>query len=218
MLLKTTLHIGLLFTFSFTFSQSKTNLLPSLNGGYNIGRNDGRSIDPFTNDFINQELIFSNAQLNIDATVFNGFRLLNTLKQERLNKLASEMEIEEAKQTLILNVTLAYLQVLNSQDVLELAKQQIETTNKQLKIQEALFIEEVGNPADFYDLKGQKSIDETAILISENALKNAQLNLIQLLNSKSDITINAKDILLDFENYDLSSEDVLSLELVVVKS
>jgi len=111
MLLKTTLHIGFLFIFSFVFSQSKTvksytleeciaiaiennldlkssvlnansanvnfkqsktNLLPSLNGSYNIGRNDGRSIDPFTNDFINQELIFSNAQLNIDATVFNG--------------------------------------------------------------------------------------------------------------------------------------------------
>jgi len=33
------------------YRQSKTNLLPSLNGNYNIGVNNGRSIDPFTNDY-----------------------------------------------------------------------------------------------------------------------------------------------------------------------
>ena len=35
------------------YNQSKANLLPSLNGSYNLGINNGRSIDPFTNDFIN---------------------------------------------------------------------------------------------------------------------------------------------------------------------
>ena len=40
------------------FKQSKANLLPSVNGSYNVGVNNGRSIDPFTNDFINQRLTF----------------------------------------------------------------------------------------------------------------------------------------------------------------
>ena len=197
-------------TAKVNFKQSKGNMLPSLNGNYNIGINNGRSIDPFTNDFINQELTFSNAQLNLDATIFNGFRLLNTAKQQRLNKQASEMEIEEAKQTLILNVTLAYLQVLNRRDVLELAKKRIETTKKQYKRQEDLFNEEVGNPADFADIKGQETIDETNVLVSESALKSAKLNLMQLLNLKTDIDIETTDILLDFESYNLSSEEVFN--------
>ena len=44
-------------------------------------------------------------------TVFNGFRLLNSAKQNRLNREASELEKEAAQQDLVLNVTLAYLQV-----------------------------------------------------------------------------------------------------------
>ncbi|GAA0730125.1 TolC family protein [Aquimarina litoralis] len=188
--------------------QAKANILPSLNGNYNIGVNNGRSIDPFTNDFINQELTFSNARLNLDATIFNGFRILNTVKQQRYNRLASEMEIEEAKQTLILNVTLAYLQVLNQTDVLTLAKDRLIVTNKQLKQQEDLYNEEFGNPADFADIKGQKTIDETNILIAESSLNNAKLSLAQLLNTDADITADKASILLDFKEYTLSSEDV----------
>lgn len=197
-------------TAKINFQQSKANILPALNGNYNIGVNNGRSIDPFTNDFINQELTFSNARLNLDATIFNGFRLLNTVKQQRLNKQASEMEIEDAKQTLALNVTLTYLQVLNARDVLELAKKRIEATNVQLKRQEDLYNEEVGNPADYADIKGQKTIDETSILMAESAFKNAKLSLIQLLNLDSDIDIQTESILLDFELYLLSSEDVFN--------
>ena len=48
--------------------QSKANMLPSINGNFNLGVNDGRSIDPFTNDFINQELTFSNMGAFIPQT------------------------------------------------------------------------------------------------------------------------------------------------------
>ncbi len=190
--------------------QAKANILPSLNGNYNIGVNNGRSIDPFTNDFINQELTFSNARLNLDATIFNGFRLLNTVRQQRLNRQASEMEIEEAKQTLILNVTLAYLQVLNRTDVLALAKARLIATDKQLKQQEDLYNEEVGNPADYADIKGQKTIDETNILTAESDLNNAKLSLSRLMNTHKNYTVDKASILLDFEEYMLSSDDVFN--------
>jgi outer membrane protein len=190
------------------FKQSKANLLPSLNGAYNIGVNNGRSIDPFTNSYINQELTFSNANLSLDATIFNGFRLLNSVKQNKLNKQASDMEIEEAKQNLILRVTLAYLQVLNNRDLLELAKRRLVATNEQLKRQEDLYNEEVGNPADYADIVGQKSIDETNILSSESALNNSKLNLVRLLNLEDELSIDTKDLLMSLDGYQYSSEEV----------
>lgn len=200
-------------TATINFSQSKTNILPTLNSNYNLGINNGRSIDPFTNDFIDQKLTFSTAALSLNMTIFNGFRLLNTVKQQRLNKQASEMEIEEAKQTLMLQVTLAYLQVLNSKDVLELAKKNKEATVKQYKRQEDLFNEQIGNPADLADVKGQKAIDETAILVAKSSLQNAKLDLIQLLNLKTIIDIETVGVLMDFEEYILSSEKVFAKAL-----
>lgn len=190
------------------YQQSKANLLPSLNGNFNLGMNDGRSIDPFTNDFINQELTFSNMGLSLDATIFNGFRLLNTAKQNRLNKMASEFEIEAAKQDLILNVTLAYLRVLNASDVLELTKARLETTQQQLKIQKEFFDNESGNPADYADVLGQIASDETSLLLAESSLNSAKLNLAQLLNADEVLNVNREGLILDFEFYRFSADEV----------
>ncbi|MDG5492735.1 TolC family protein [Psychroserpens sp. SPM9] len=195
-------------TEKINFQQSKANLLPSINGNFNLGVNTGRSIDPFTNDFVNQEFTFSNAGLNLDATIFNGFRLINTAKQNRLNTLAAEMEREAAQQDLILNVTLAYLQVLNSRDNLQLAKQRLETTNKQLSIQKEFYENESGNPADYTDIVAQKTIDETSIIVAESALNNAKLNLVRLLNLNDELHLEAKDLMLDMTLYQWSADEV----------
>lgn len=195
------------------YQQSKANLLPSINGNFNLGINSGRSIDPFTNDFINQELTFSNMGLNLDMTIFNGFRLLNTAKQNRLNKKASDMETEAAQQDLILNVTLAYLQVLNARDVLGLAKARLETTKQQLKIQKGFYENESGNPADYADILGQVANDETSILMSESSFNNAKLNLSRLLNLEKGVNIDTDGFILDFEIYNLSAEEVYTESL-----
>ena len=131
------------------FRQSKNALLPTLNGNYNIGKTNGRSIDPFTNSYINEELTFSNAGLRLGAVVFNGFQLINRWKQQKLNLRASEMEKEDAKYNLILNVTLTYLQVMNTKDLYVLAQNRLETTNEQLKRLRSMFEEEMGNPSEY---------------------------------------------------------------------
>ncbi|WP_299767245.1 TolC family protein [uncultured Dokdonia sp.] len=188
--------------------QSKAELLPSINGNFNLGVNTGRSIDPFTNDFINQELTFSNAGLSINATVFNGFRLINTTKQNRLNRKASEMELEATKQDITLRVTLGYLQVLNSKAILELAEARLKVTQQQLKIQEDFYKNESGNPADYTDILGQVASDETNIVIARNSWNSARLNLMQLLNVKDMIALDTKDFMLAIKAYDLSADTV----------
>ncbi|MBU3009834.1 TolC family protein [Polaribacter vadi] len=192
------------------YQQSKANLLPNVNANYNLGINNGRSIDPFTNDFINQQLTFSNASLSLNATVFNGFRLLNTLKQQRLNTQAANLEVEQEEQNLILSVTLAYLQVLNSKDLLALNKQRLIATNKQLKIQKDLFDEGRENPADYTDLLGQKSSDETNILSAEIALNNAKLSLTSLLNLQVKMDVSGDTFLLSLDKYKFTPNQVFN--------
>ncbi len=191
------------------FRGAKADLLPNLNANYNIGVSNGRSIDPFTNAYINRELTFSNAGLNLDAVVFNGFQLLNRIKQNKLALKASQFEVEEAKQNLILNVTLAYLRVLNNRDLVTLAENRLGTTREQVNRLETLYNEEVGNPANFTDIQGQFALERTGLIQAENALNESVLDLAQLLNLEADITLKGISMLVDLEPYPYSPEQIM---------
>jgi len=168
-------------TAAINYNQVRLDMIPSLNANYNIGINNGRSIDPFSNDYVNQELTFSNAALSLNATLFNGFRMLNTIKQYRFSLAASEMEVEEAKQHLILDVTLRYIQILNAKELVALAKSRVETTKTQLKRLETHYKLGDGNPIDYTDMKGQYALDQMSVINSENNFKTALLALFKLL-------------------------------------
>lgn len=194
------------------FKQSKAALFPTLNANYNLGVSNGRSIDPYTNDYVDQELTFSNAGLNLNFTVFNGFKLLNSIRQRKYSFNASEMEMEEQRQNLILDVTLTYLQILNNKDLFKLAKSRLETTKDQLKRLKSLYEEEIGNPADYTDMQGQLALDMTSVINAENSLKEAKLNLFQLLNSesKADAEFVAIDVMDNIKEYPYTSDEVFS--------
>lgn len=198
---------------SINFKQDKNALLPSINGNYNIGLNQGRSIDPFTNDFVNEEFTFSSAGLRLGTTIFNGFNLINSLKQSQLNLKASQMEIEAAKQDLILNVTLTYLQVLNAKELLKLSKVSVASTQEQLKRLKSLFDAESGNPASYRDLQGQFASDKSALINNENALALALIDLNRLVNPEKEIGSNIKEILINDFNYRYNSQDIYQQSL-----
>jgi len=195
-------------TADVNFRQSKNALLPSINGNYNIGSTGGRSIDPFTNSYINEQLTFSNANLRLDAVVFNGFRLINNWKQQKLNLMAAEMEKEETKQDLILAVTLAYLNVMNNRDLLNLAENRITSTDEQLLRLKSMFDREMGNPSEYRDFQGLKANDESNLFDAQNNYLDAKLRLMQILNTSEDFDVVAIDIPIDFAEFQDSLEKV----------
>lgn len=170
-----------------TQRQRANDLLPSLNGNFNLGLSRGRSIDPFTNDFVNEELRFSNAGLQLNATVFNGFRLINTWKQSKLNFRASALELAQARQATQVEVALAYLQVLTAKDVIELTQNSIKTSKAQLMRLKTLYDAGSGDLIAYSDLQGQLALDQTALVNVENDLKNAEMALNTLLNTTTPI-------------------------------
>ena len=194
------------------YKQSVNQLLPNINANYNIGVNDGRSIDPFTNSYINQELTFSTLGVNLNATIFSGFKVLNSIKQSKFNMKASEMELEEAKQDLILQVTIGYIQILNSRDVLALSKSRLTTTEAQLKRLKTNYDEGAGNPVDYTDMQGQYAMEKINVANAENNFKATVLNFKTLLNLELDGQRDFENIseLLTSETYNLSATDVFN--------
>ncbi len=160
---------------------AKANLLPNLNGIINHGINRGRSIDPFSNSFVNQKITYGSYGLGSDVVLFNGLTLQHAIKQNRFAYDAAKMDVQQAKDNLTLAVIVAYLQVLSNEEQVELTKKQLSVTQLQLERLEKLNEEGAINPPQVYDLKGQLKEAELNLVTSKNAVASSKLLLTQLM-------------------------------------
>ncbi|HEX2682763.1 MAG TPA: TolC family protein, partial [Ferruginibacter sp.] len=181
------------------YDQAKFDRLPNVSADVNYGINSGRSIDPYTNAYSNQNLSSSNAALTASVPVFRGLQIQNNIKQTSLTYQATKMELQQQKDNLILNVILAFLQVINDEDVLALTKKQIDVTSKQVERLDQLNKEGAIAPATFYDMKGQYATDQLAVLNSARSLEMSKLGLAQFMNIPY-----SKDMQVDREGTDLT--------------
>ena len=164
------------------WKQSKLNLLPDLNASLSQGINQGRSIDPFTNAYINQQVGFGSYGLNSSVVLFNGLSQQKSIRQYALSYEAAKLDLQQAKDNLILNVILAYLQVLSNNELVNLATSQAGVSKNQLDRLQILDKEGAVSPYLVSDIKGQYMDDELSVLNNKNALENAKLALSQLMN------------------------------------
>ena len=74
---------------SDAYSYSKKNIYPTVSGNFSQGMNGGRSIDPFTNSFIQRSISSNSIGVGTNLTIFNGFALKN---QIALNKNGFDTE------------------------------------------------------------------------------------------------------------------------------
>jgi outer membrane protein len=203
--------------------QAKGNLLPDLFGNFNHGMNEGRSIDPFTNSYVNQQINFANYSLSSSVVLFNGLQLRNLVKQSSLVYEANKMDVQQIKDNVMLNVILAYVQVLNNQELVQQARNQAEVTRRQVERLRILNESGAVPPAQFYDLKGQLANDELGIVNSRNALNNAQLSLAQLMNvaymeNLELAPITADTLALQYGKDPVSLYDIAYKQLAIIKA
>jgi len=169
-------------TDEINWKQAKLNLLPDLSASASHGINTGRSIDPFTNTYLNQNSNYASYGVNSNVILFNGLSLQNIIKQNKLTYEASKMTLQQRKDNLTLNIILAYLQVLNSEDILTQNSTQMEFTKKQVERLEILNKEDAIAPSLLYDLKGQFAAEQLNIISAQNGIETAKINLCQLMN------------------------------------
>lgn len=181
--------------------QSRMNRLPNVSASLNYGINNGRSIDPYTNSYINQQLSSSNSTLTASIPVFKGFQMQNSIQQASYTYQASKMELQQEKDNLTLNVILAFLQWMNDEDVLALTKKQAAVTEKQVERLELLNGEGALAPAVLYDMKGQYASDQLVLINAGRALEMSKLTLAQYMNVPYD-----RNMQIDREGFDMKME------------
>ena len=174
--------------------QSKWQRWPNLGFNASQGFSFGRNIDPFTNQFVQRNISFNNFGLNAGATLYNGLQLQNSVKQNDLTLQASEKDLAATRNDIMLNVALAYLNILSNRELIEVARQQGAATQLQLDRTQRLV--DAGSLAEsqLFDLRAQLANDELSLVNAENNLESSKLQLKQLMNLPGSETIDVQTI------------------------
>ncbi len=168
-----------------TLTQSKAELLPSLNANASHTYNIGRTVDRFTNQFADAQVLSQNFGLSTDVNLFSGFQNINSIQQNKFAYLAGKYDVEKMKNDVSLNIATAYLQILYSMELVDNAKNQMGITSAQADRTKILV--EAGSIARgmLLDIQSQLALEELTVTNAQNQLDIAYLNLAQLLNMPS---------------------------------
>lgn len=197
------------------YKQSRAFMLPDLNASASQGMNQGRSIDPFTNAFINQKVGYASYGANSSLLLFRGSSLQNQIRQNKLGYEASKLEKQDAIDRITINIILSYLQIVSAEDVLKQLQEQVLVTDKQIERLEILNKEGAIAPALLYDLKGQYANEQISIADQKAAISNAKLNLLQILNIAYNKNFDVAAISTDniSAGYSQTSEEIYNIAL-----
>lgn len=178
-------------------NQSKANYLPTVNGFGTNNFNFGRSIDPFTNTFQNQQIRSNNFGVTGSVVLFNGLQNYSAMQQNELLYKASEYDLNQAINNLSLSVANAYLSILLNDEILSSTRIQAENTKKQLERTEKLYNAGSVSIGNVLDLKAQYANEQLNITNAQNQVKLAYLILWQLLELPYDENNTIEKVAID---------------------
>tara|TARA_E500000178_G_scaffold355949_1_gene430739 strand:- start:1735 stop:3156 length:1422 start_codon:yes stop_codon:yes gene_type:complete len=169
---------------------SKLNLLPRINSNGRFNRNQGRSIDPFSNSFIEQVNSNMNFSYNSDIVLFNGLSKINQIKKSKNSIKINEYETENIKNNLISSIALNYLQILFNIELCTLANNQLDLSLEQELRLSNLYNEGLISYGELLNIQSQIALDEKQITDSKNQLQLSKLQLAQLLELDDFMQLN----------------------------
>lgn len=161
--------------------QSKARFLPSVNGQASNNYNFGRTIDPFTNQFVENKTVSAQAFLSSNLNVFNGFQNWTGAAQAHYDHLASIKDIETRKNDISLSIATAYLQILFGKELVKNAENQLEITKLQRDRISRLVNAGSLAESNLFDIEAQFARDELQKVNAENNLNLYYLQLFQYL-------------------------------------
>ncbi|MFT6880359.1 MAG: outer membrane protein [Psychromonas sp.] len=163
-------------------NQSKSDLLPTLNGSFNLNSNFGRNIDPFSNNVVTNAIGTNSIGAGARVVVYNGYRKRNTIDRNTLDLAASQLDLEAQKNNISLNVAVAYLSVLSSEDVIEVAEQNLIVTRLQLERTQKLVSAGALAETNIFNLNAQLANDQLNLVNAQNGYRSSILTLKQNMN------------------------------------
>lgn len=122
-----------------------------------------------------------NYSLNLQWTLWNGNRRLNTLKQQKKNKEIAQLTVAEMENTLKEQIAQIFIQILYAKESIDINEGTLEVSKATYERGKELFNEGSISKADLAQLEAQVSNDQYQLVTAESTLRNYKLQLKQLL-------------------------------------
>ncbi len=179
---------------SINLKENRQKMLPDLRGNLNGGISFGRNVDPTSNAFTTQDILYSNYSLSSSMILFQGGFVRNSIKQSKLNLESSNKDYEQSKNELALSIATFYLNILLSQERLDISAKNKESAKNQLDQINKLIQAGARPEADALELKSQLARAEQSYIMAENTLQLSWLSLKQSLRLDPDTKMSLEPL------------------------
>ena len=185
--------------------QAKAAFFPSVNGNLSYNLNQGKNINPVTNQYENAFFQSASGGVSVELTLFAGLQNWRKLQRAKLNHLASVYQSEKMKDDIVLMIINAYAEVLSNKEQIKNLKAQLEISKESLTRTRELIGAGSLPKGDIYEAEAQLLTQEQQIIATENALFIAKMGLAQLLLLK-----NYRDFDIADSAFEQPSADILN--------
>lgn len=177
----------------------KNNLLPDLALNSSQKSDFGRSLNR-NNVYEDNNSQNTSLSMSTEMPLFNGFRILGSIAQNKIEEKAAKEESKLIQNNLALHITACYFQILLDKEIVNISIRQVELT-KQQQDKTLLLIENGKVPqAQLYEVKAQLADDESSVIEAKNSLRLSLLELSQILELKDTAIFDIRSVNLFIEN------------------
>lgn len=194
-------------------AEAVSNFVPSLQLNLFQSGNFGRSIDRFTNNYIDQFYNATYAGAGFSMPIFNGFANKYSLAAANKSIQAAATTHHGNKNQLGLQVTSAYLEVLAAKEMVKAMESLLVGDSSQLALVEARVEAGLGTRTEQLQIMNQLKTDEMSHGDAVMAYESTIIRLFQLLGLEPSLEATFEDVNFSVENLpsQLQAADLLQL-------
>jgi len=159
--------------------QSKINLLPGVSGSTGYSKSF-KTVNQFTNQFYDGGQVSMSLSGNI--TLFNGFQLMNAIKQNAINLQATKYDQDKLMNDISLNIATQYLSILFYKEQLNNAETELDITKQQADRMSKMVDAGTKAQGDLLTIQAQVAAEELLVVNAQSNLDLGYLTLYQLLD------------------------------------
>jgi outer membrane protein len=200
-------------TNQISFLGAKGNFLPTLNLNASASQNYGRNLNPVTYQYFQGVTRTVNPSLNGQLALFNGLRYQYTYKQSKKNVEAADLDLEKAKNDVIITVVTNYTNVILNKELYENAKFQLNSSQQQLERIKKQVAAGALPKSNELTQEATVATNETNLITQENAYNYSLLQLKQSMQvpASNDFQVVVPDIAMEDLQIDQTPEEIYAI-------
>lgn len=192
---------------SLEVERAKNNFLPNISGNAGVNTSFGK---PDVNNSLSNSF-----GISASSVLYNGNRNRNALTMANTDAEISQLNVEELKSNLAVQVVSAYLNVLYNKEGVKIAQEQVNVGQKLLDRMNELVQAGVNAKNDLFQVQATLASNEENLVAAQNNLDLALLDLSQLIQAPAenfdvaDVDITIDEAKLKYNNSDMIYQKAL---------